>query len=197
MLIPILNVQDLEKRLNRYQAKCDTLQLDNMDLQKKLYQQLEDQEQMISFLQHKAQDQTERFVDLEDQLLHAQQVKDEQQKKLEGQVAQLKEESQRALDQVIVENKMLQGQLDTLETFRHDKNKVEKEMEEKQEEIERLKSKHEETLYQLEKKAVLDKGRYMHNMTGICTAGQLYDNYRYNRTGMCNQDSICTGQIYA
>lgn len=155
-----LNVQDLEKRLTRYQEKCDKLQLDNTDLQKKLYQQLEDQEQMISFLKRKAQDQTERFIDLEDRLLHAQQVKDEQQKKLESQVTQLKEESQRALDQAVFENKILQGQLDTLETFRQNKSKIEKEMVEKQEEIERLKKEHVEMIYQLEKKAVLDKDRY-------------------------------------
>lgn len=152
--------QDLEERLSRYQAKCDNLELHSTDLQKKLHQQLEDQEQMVSFLKRKAQEQTERFIDLEDRLLHAQQVKDEQQKKLEGQVAQLKEESQRALDQAVMENKILQGQLDNLELFRQNKERIEKEMVEKQEEIEKLKAEHGEELYQLEKKAVLVKDRY-------------------------------------
>jgi len=150
----------LEERLSRYQAKCDKLELSNTDLHKKLQQQVEDQEQMISFLKRKAHDQTERFVDLEDRLHHAQQVKDEQQQKLEAQVAQLKEESQRALDQAVMENKILQGQLESLETFRQNKERIEREMIEKDEEIETLKKSHSEELYQLEKKAVLDRDRY-------------------------------------
>ena len=122
---------------------------------------MEDQEQMISFLKRKAHDQTERFVDLEDRLHHAQQIKDEQQQKLEAQVAQLKEESQRALDQAVMENKILQGQLESLETFRLNKERIEQEMIEKDEEIERLKKDHSKELYQLEKKAVLDRDRYV------------------------------------
>ncbi len=155
----MIKLQDLEERLSRYQAKCDKLELNNSDLEKRLHQQVEDQEQMISFLKRKAHDQTERFVDLEDRLHHAQQVKDEQQQKLEAQVAQLKEESQRALDQAVMENKILQGQLESLETFRQNKERIEREMVEKDEEIERLKKEHSEELYQLEKKAVLDRDR--------------------------------------
>ena len=60
--------QDLEGRLSRYQGKCDTLQLQNDELQKQLRQQLEDQEQMITFLKKKGQDQTEAYIDLEEKL---------------------------------------------------------------------------------------------------------------------------------
>ena len=60
--------QDLEGRLSRYQGKCDQLQLKNDELQKQLHQQLEDQEQMITFLKKKGQDQTEAYIDLEEKL---------------------------------------------------------------------------------------------------------------------------------
>ena len=60
--------KDLEDRLSRYQGKCDTLQLQNDELQKQLRQQLEDQEQMITFLKKKGQDQTEAYIDLEEKL---------------------------------------------------------------------------------------------------------------------------------
>ena len=39
-------------------------------------------------------------------------------KRYEQQLTQLKEDSQRALDQALVENKVLQGQLEALENFR-------------------------------------------------------------------------------
>ena len=61
-------MQDLEGRLSRYQGKCDQLQLKNDELQKQLHQQLEDQEQMITFLKKKGQDQTEAYIDLEEKL---------------------------------------------------------------------------------------------------------------------------------
>ena len=67
-------IQDLEQRLTRYQTKCDGLQLQNDELQKKLSQQLEDQEQMITFLKKKSQEQTEFFIDLEERLAALQQV---------------------------------------------------------------------------------------------------------------------------
>ena len=54
--------------MGRYQGKCDQLQLQNDELQKQLRQQLEDQEQMITFLKKKGQDQTEAYIDLEEKL---------------------------------------------------------------------------------------------------------------------------------
>ena len=73
-------------------------------------------------------------------------------------MSQLKEDSQRALDQAAVENKVLQGQLESLENFRLNKDKLEKELRSKEELIEQQKD-HSEALYRLEKKAVLDKDR--------------------------------------
>ena len=54
---------------------------------------------------------------------------------------------------------MLQGQLESLENFRLNKEKLEAEMMRKDEVIEQQQREHEEALYQLEKKAVLDKDR--------------------------------------
>ena len=66
--------QDLEMRLGRYQEKSDRLQVENSELQKQLKQQLEDQEQMITFLKKKSSEQAESFVDLEEKLAAVQQV---------------------------------------------------------------------------------------------------------------------------
>lgn len=154
-------VQDLEERLSRYQVKCDRLQLKNNDLEKKLRQQLEDQEQMITFLKRKNQEQALQFMDLEEKLLALKQAKEMEREKLEAQLTTLKEDSQRALDQAAMENKMLQAQLDSLENFKQNKEKLERDLKAKDEMIEQLKKDHEEMVYNLEKKAVLDKDRYV------------------------------------
>jgi len=96
----LIQIKDLEERLGRYQAKCDKLQLENVELQKQLRQQLEDQEQMIMFLKRKNQEQAEQYIDLDEKLIVLQQAKDAEREKFEQQIAQMKENSQRALDQV-------------------------------------------------------------------------------------------------
>ena len=75
----------------------------------------------------------------------------------------MKEDSQRALDQAAVENKVLQGQLEALENFRLNKDKLEGEMKSKEKLLEQMKQEHSQALYKLEKKAVLDKDRYVVN----------------------------------
>ena len=54
---------------------------------------------------------------------------------------------------------MLQGQLEALESFRVNKEKLEAEMKRREEQIEQMSKEHAEALYELEKKAVLDKDR--------------------------------------
>lgn len=60
--------------MGRYQEKSDRLVVENSELQEKLRQQVEDQEQMITFLKQKSSEQAELFVDLEEQLAAVQQV---------------------------------------------------------------------------------------------------------------------------
>ena len=61
-----------------------------------------------------------------------------------------------------MENKVLQGQLEALENFRLNKDKLEAEMRDKEKLLEEMKEEHSQALYKLEKKAVLDKDRYGH-----------------------------------
>ena len=63
------------------------------------------------------------------------------------------------LCQAAVENKLLQGKLESLESFRENKEKLEAELRQKEELIEKLKGEFSEKVYNLEKKAVLDKDR--------------------------------------
>lgn len=96
----LIQIRDLEERLGRYQAKCDKLRLENQELQEQLRQQVEDQEQMIAFLKRKNQEQAEQYVDLEEKVMALQQAKESEKERLEQQITQMKEDSQRALDQV-------------------------------------------------------------------------------------------------
>ena len=54
---------------------------------------------------------------------------------------------------------VLQGQLEALEEFRENKDRLEEEARERVAEIERLKREQEEVVYSLEKKSVLDRDK--------------------------------------
>lgn len=95
------------------------------------------------------------------------QAKETETEQYEQQISQLKEDSQRAIDQAAVENKVLQGQLEALENFRLNKDKLEAEMKEKEALLEQMKEEHGQALYMLEKKAVLDKDRWVHYIPQI------------------------------
>ena len=53
----------------------------------------------------------------------------------------------------------MQGQLEALEDFRQNKERLEEEARERRAEIERLKMEQEDVVYSLEKKAVLERDR--------------------------------------
>ncbi len=124
---------------------------------------------MITFLKRKNQEQALKFMDLEDKLAALRQAKETEREKLEAQLTTLKEDSQRALDQAAMENKMLQAQLDALENFKQNKEKLENDLKTKDEMIEQLKKEHEELVYNLEKKSVLDKDRYILSLSVTMT----------------------------
>jgi hypothetical protein len=159
-----IQVQDLESRVGRYQERCATLQVRNDELQKRLSQQEDDQGQVIQFLKKKTKDQGVSNAALEAELEALRHSTEKEKEQLETQLAQQKEESRRAQDKLQVENSVLQGQLEALEEFRENKDRLEEEARERVAEIERLRREQEDVVYSLEKKTVLDRDRMKKEM---------------------------------
>ena len=113
----------MEDRITRYQAKCDNLKSSNEDLQKKLTQQLEDQEQIIALLKQKITNLNEQCVDLDDHLETLKAEKEAEREKLLLEIASIREEAQERLDQLVAENTVLHGTLESLEEFKESKDK--------------------------------------------------------------------------
>ncbi|XP_003385936.1 PREDICTED: cilia- and flagella-associated protein 157-like [Amphimedon queenslandica] len=160
----LIQIRDLEERVARYQLKCDHLQTTNETLQKKLTQQLEDQEHIIALLNKKIQEQTEQFAELDDQLVALRHEKETERERLMSEISAIREEAQDRLDQLTAENTVLHATLDSLEEFKVNKEKLESELKSKQERIEELKKEFDEKIYSLEKQAVLDKDRLRKEM---------------------------------
>ncbi len=107
----------------RYQTKCDTLTVTNEDLNKKVAQQIEDQEHIIALLKKKMQELSEKCIDLDDQLTVEKHERLNEVDKLTKEMALIKEESQDRLDQLVAENTILHGTLESLEDFKLNKER--------------------------------------------------------------------------
>lgn len=118
---------------------------------------------------------------VEGELEATKQAKEREKEHFEAQLAQQQESARRTQDKLQVENsvssfsshtsavqfysllslppQVMAGQLEALEEFRVNKERLEEEARMRVAEIERLKKEQEEMMYSLEKKAVLDRDR--------------------------------------
>jgi len=160
----LIQIKDLEQRLVRYQKKCDELGVSTKEYEDKYGQLQQDRKEIVDFLKKSLENRQDEISDLHDRLLGLQQSKDSEKESFDNQMTQIKREFQEVRDQLTSENMILGGKLSSLEEFKVQKDDLMKkfaDMEEKLSEQEKL---HTETIYNLERKAVVDKDRLKKEM---------------------------------
>jgi len=160
----LIQIKDLEQRLARYQKKCDELGVSTKEYEEKYNQLQQDRKEIVDFLKKSLENRQDEISDLHDRLLGLQQSKDSEKESFDNQMSQIKREFQEVRDQLTSENMILGGKLSSLEEFKVQKDDLMKkfaDMEEKLAEQEKL---HTETIYNLERKAVVDKDRLKKEM---------------------------------
>nr|XP_039249586.1 cilia- and flagella-associated protein 157-like [Styela clava] len=160
----MIQVKDLETRLNRYQQKCDALDISNKEFQGKYDQQVKDKKEIVSFLKKQLEQRSDEILDLNDKLAALQQAKDTEKESYEKQLATLKHEFQEMKDQLTSENMILGGKLSSLEEFKVQKDDLMKKFADMEEKLRQQAESHKETIYNLERKAVVDKDRLKKEM---------------------------------
>ena len=156
----VVQVRDLEQKLARYQTKCDELELKNKEVDSKFEQQATDKKEIVSFLKKQLEQRADEIADLQERLIGLQHAKDTEKDKYELQLTTLRTEMQEVKDQLTSENMVLGGKLASLEEFRVQKEDLLNKFEEMEELLKSQKEDHREQIYQLERKAVVDKDRY-------------------------------------
>lgn len=157
----LIQIRDLEARLARYQKKCDELELANQDYRSQYEQQTTDKKEIVSFLKKQLEQRADEIADLQDRLIGLQQAKDAEKDQYEVQLATLRTEMQEIKDQLTSENMVLGGKLASLEEFRVQKEDLMAKFAKMEEELERQQKDHKEVIYNLERKAVVDKDRFV------------------------------------
>ncbi|XP_067398209.1 cilia- and flagella-associated protein 157 isoform X2 [Emydura macquarii macquarii] len=160
----LLQIRDLEARLARYQRKWDELQVNETLFRMEYEQMANDNKEIVAFLKKTLNQRVDEIADLNDQLLSLQQAKEGEKDAFEAQLAQVRHEFQETKDQLTSENMLLSGKLTALEEFRIHKDDLMGKFAALEEQLKKQEEDHKEYIYNLERKAVLDKDRLKKEM---------------------------------
>ncbi|XP_058015604.1 cilia- and flagella-associated protein 157 [Ahaetulla prasina] len=160
----LIQIRDLEGRLARYQQKWDQLQVSEELFRSEYEKMLTDNKEIVAFLKKTLNQRVDEIAELSVQLQNLQQAKDFEKDAFETQLVQLRHEFQETKDQLTSENMLLSGKLAALEEFRLQKDEILAKFAERESQLRKEEEQHKDIIYNLERKAVIDKERMKKDM---------------------------------
>lgn len=155
----VVQIRDLKTKIQRCQEKCQALDENNKDLENKLEQQAADKKDIVAFLKKQLEQRSDEIADLQEKIIGLQQAKELEKDKYDLEITTVKTEMQEVKDQLTSENMVLGGKLASLEEFRVQKEDLLNKFAEMEDLLKTQEEQHKEQVYQLERKAVVDKDR--------------------------------------
>ncbi|XP_032904631.1 cilia- and flagella-associated protein 157 isoform X2 [Amblyraja radiata] len=160
----IIQVKDLEGRVNRYQRRLDELEVTKIDADEKHEQFSKDLQDVIAYLKKGLSQRIDEIADLNDKIVGLVQAKETDKTTYESQMTQLRQEFHETKDQLTSENMVLAGKLDALEEFRVQKEDLMAKFAALEEQLKQQEEEHSDIIYNLERRAVVDKDRLKKEM---------------------------------
>ncbi|KAK3087928.1 hypothetical protein FSP39_012548 [Pinctada imbricata] len=155
----LIQIRDLENRLARYQKRCDELEVSRGSFQEKFGVLERDKVDIVDFFKKEVSKKNDEIADLNEQLSGLQQTRELEKEQANATIQQIKTELQETRDQLTSDNMILGGKLASLEEFRVQKDDLMAKFAAMEEELKQKDEDHKTAIYELEKKAVLDKSR--------------------------------------
>ncbi|KAJ1133694.1 hypothetical protein NDU88_000172 [Pleurodeles waltl] len=155
----LIQIRDLEGQLARYQRRWDELQVKEATFQSQLEQVSGDKKEIVAFLKRTLDQRVDEITDLGEKLTELQQSKDAEKEAFEAQLAHVRHEFQETKDHLSAENMLLAGKLAALEEFRVQKEELSAQFAALEEKLKKQEEDHKQLIYNLERKAVVDKDR--------------------------------------
>lgn len=182
----LLQIRDLEEKLARYQEKCDVLTLENTEYHEKHHNEQQDKQEIVSYLRKITEEKSDKIHTLNEEILTLQAKADQEREESMKKYTSLKNDAQEAKDRLKAENALLNGQLSSLQDFKVRKDELENEYSDLQNTLEKIKNQHQETLYALERKQVVDKDRLkkemIHRVNAVATEFRRVSNQQMAET---------------
>ncbi|CAB1319555.1 unnamed protein product [Coregonus sp. 'balchen'] len=157
-------IRDLEEQLEKYQHKCDELEVQQKDFSFQYFTIEKEKKDIVLYLKRSLAQKEDELRDLLERLVGLQQAKDTEKDSFELQLSQLRQEFQENKDKLTSENMVLAGKLAALEEFRVQKEELMAHLEGLEEQLGKQRQEHHTVIYSLERKAVLDNDRLKKEM---------------------------------
>ncbi|XP_046697293.1 cilia- and flagella-associated protein 157 isoform X2 [Silurus meridionalis] len=148
-------IRDLEERLEKYQHKCDELEVRQKDFSTSYNNVVREKQDIVLYLKRTLSQKEDELADISEKYQELQAAKDAEKESFDRQLSVLRSEFQETRDKLISENMVL-GKLASLEDFQMQKDEIMGQMESLKEQLEHQRQDHQSVIYNLEKKAVLD-----------------------------------------
>ncbi|KAK7165104.1 hypothetical protein R3I94_003467 [Phoxinus phoxinus] len=157
-------IRDLEERLERYQLKCDELEVKEKDLSSKINNVEKGKKDIVLYMKRTLAQKEDELNDLAETLSRHQQAQEAERESFELQLSMLRHELQENKEKLTSENMTLAGKLASLEDFSMQREKLMAERRSLEQQLQNQKEEHQAQVYNLEKKAVLDNDRLKKEM---------------------------------
>lgn len=157
-------IRDLEERLERYQLKCDELEVKEKDLSSKINNVEKGKKDIVLYMKRTLTQKEDELNDLAETLSRHQQDQEAERESFELQLSMLRHELQENKEKFTSENMTLAGKLASLEDFSMQREKLMAERRSLEQQLQNQKEEHRAQIYNLEKKAILDNDRLKKEM---------------------------------
>ncbi|EAT36118.1 AAEL011774-PA [Aedes aegypti] len=154
-----ITINDLNQKLARLRTHNVKIEERNEELESKLKQIEEDRADVTAFLDRTLQEKLAVIIELEDKLSELSKVRDQENEECQKKIVSLDAKYKAMHEQLTSEIKLLTGKLNSMEEFRMQRDELMAKFDAQDTELKEQSKRHKTTLYEMERKVILDKDR--------------------------------------
>ncbi|XP_019543505.3 cilia- and flagella-associated protein 157 [Aedes albopictus] len=154
-----ITINDLNQKLARLRTHNVKIEERNEELESKLKQIEEDRADVTAFLDRTLQEKLAVIIELEDKLSELSKVRDQENTECQEKIVSLDAKYKAMHEQLTSEIKLLTGKLNSMEEFRMQRDELMAKFDAQDTELKEQNKRHKTTLYEMERKVILDKDR--------------------------------------
>uniref|UniRef100_A0A182JMH3 CUB domain-containing protein n=1 Tax=Anopheles atroparvus TaxID=41427 RepID=A0A182JMH3_ANOAO len=154
-----ITINDLNQKLARLRTHNVKIEDRNEELESRLKQIEEDRADVTAYLDRTLQEKVGTIVELEDKLSELSKVRDQENEECRKQISTLDGKYKAMHEQLTSEIKLLTGKLNSMEEFRQQRDELMAKFDAQDSELKEQNKRHKSTLYEMERKVILDKDR--------------------------------------
>uniref|UniRef100_UPI0037E91A0B cilia- and flagella-associated protein 157 n=1 Tax=Semicossyphus pulcher TaxID=241346 RepID=UPI0037E91A0B len=155
----LTQIQYLNEQLERYQLKCDQLEVQKKDLNSQHTVLEKEKKDIVEYLKRSLLEKEDEVDELTERLESQRQAADQERDVLQLQLSQLRKEFQDRSDQLTAESMTLATRLDSLDEFQKQKEQLMSNLESLENQLANKEEEHKADTHSLEMKVLLEKKR--------------------------------------